>query len=296
MFHQVLQVLAWIGGIVLAIAAVFGLIILPHNLRVWRARRAYRGLPSDVQEQVLAAIRTAAQQEQTVTFLRLGRGCPVSEQSIITESHVGGLPYAESSDQWPDAGGNEPPRFLLQVRLTDPGLGPIWQGRLIEVFLVFDYEQIVRSYAAPSRDRHVALAPPEPPLACVPILPLRIPTVRDEIGESIAHPSRLCEMIPAIPELLRPYTKDCSGLLTQILCPDIYGYDFETPFLAYEGGAPELIQSEHEPQCDQCSQRMRFLFQFGEIIPGLQLADAGVGYVYGCDEHPALCKAFIDSH
>lgn len=296
MLQQVLQNLAWIGGIVLAIGAVIGLLILPHNLRVWRVRRSYRRLPLDVQEQVLAAIRTAAQQERTVTLLRLGRGCPVSEPTIVTESHVGGLPYAESSDQWPDADGNEPPKFLLQVRLTDPGLGPIWHGRLIEVFLVFDYEQVVRSYAAPSRDLHVALAPPAPPIACVPILPLPFPTARDDVGESIAHPPRLCEMIPAIPELLKPYTKDCSGLLTQILCPNIYGYDFETPFIAFEGGSPELIQSPHEPTCAQCRQQMRFLFQFGEIIPNLQLADGGVGYVYGCDEHPALCKAFIDSH
>src|SRR5262245_44008522 len=129
------------GGIVLVVGAVFGLLILPHNLRVWRVRRSYRRLPVQVRDQVLAAIRTAAQRERSVTFLRLARDCAVAEPAIVTESHVGGLPYAEPDDQWPDSGGEETPRFLLQVRLTDPGLGPIWHGRLIEVFLKFDYEQ-----------------------------------------------------------------------------------------------------------------------------------------------------------
>jgi hypothetical protein len=296
--QQALQILAWIGGIVLAVGAVFGLLILPHNVRVWRVRHSYRRLPPQVQEQVLAAIRAAAQKGRAVTFLRLARGCAVSEPPIVTESHVGGIPYAESPDQWPDGGRNETPRFLLQVRLTDPGLGPIWHGRLIEVFLVFDYEQLVRSYATPSPDRFTPLTPPLPPFPYVPIVALPFPIAHEDgdARESIAYPSQLCETIPEIRELLRPYTKDFAGLLTQILCPDIYGYDFETPFIAFEGGSPELIQSPHEPTCDRCRQPMRFLFQFGEIIPNLQLADAGVGYVYGCDEHPEFCKTFIDSH
>lgn len=273
-----------------------GLLILPHNLRVWRARRCYRRLPSQAQEQVLLAIRAAAQRGRAVTFLRLDRGCTASEPASVTESHVGGVPYAESPDQWPDGGGTDAPRFLLQIRLTDPGLGPIWQGRLIEVFQVLDYEQVVRSYAIPSLDRFTPLAPPLPPFTCVPLAPLPFPIAPEDAGQSIAYPSQLCETIPEICELLRPYTKDCSGLLAQILCPDVYGYDFETSFFAFEGGSPELIQSAHEPTCDRCRQPMRFLFQFGEIIPHLQLADGGVGYVYGCDEHPEFCKAFIDSH
>jgi hypothetical protein len=294
--QQVLQILVWTGGIILAVGAVFGLLILPHNLRVWRVRRSYRRLPLQVQQQVLAAIRAAAQHVRAVTFLRLDRGCAVVETAIVAESHVGGLPYAESPDQWPAADGIESPRFLLQVQLTDPGLGPIWQGRLIEVFLTFDFEQVVRSYPAPTRERYVRLASPAPPFECVPIVSLPFPAAHNDAGESIAYPSQLCETIPEIRELLRPYTRDCAGLLTQILCPGIYGYDFETPFIAFEGGSPELIQSPHEPTCDRCRQPMRFLFQFGEIIPNLRLSDAGVGYVYGCDQHPEFCKAFMDSH
>src|SRR5436190_3250271 len=162
-----MQVLTWTAGIVFAVAALFGLLILPHNLRVWRVRRSYRRTPLQVQEQVLTAIRTVAQQARTITFLRIDRGRPVSEQDLVTESHVGGVPYAEPGDQWPDADGNDSARFLLQVRLSDPGLGPVWHGRLIEVFLVFDYQQIVRSYAAPIHNRYIPLTPPAPPLICV---------------------------------------------------------------------------------------------------------------------------------
>ncbi len=41
---------------------------------------------------------------------------------------------------------------------------------------------------------------------------------------------------------------------------------------------------------------MRFLLQFGEIIPDVQMGDAGVFYVYGCDLHPDNVKGFVDSH
>ena len=109
-------------------------------------------------------------------------------------------------------------------------------------------------------------------------------------------PAELCDRVPEIKNLLSPFTNDVAGLLSQILRPNVYGYDLEAPEIAYQGGAPMLIQNPHDPICDHCHQRMRFLFQFGEIIPGLQLADGGVGYVYGCDDHPDHCKGFIDSH
>src|SRR5262245_60529649 len=78
---------------------------------------------------------------------------------------------------------------------------------------------------------------------------------------------------------LGPFTKDPTGLLSQILRPNVYAYDLEEWQVAYEGGDPMLIQNPHEPVCDECGNPMRFLFQFGEIIPNVQLADAGVCYV-----------------
>jgi hypothetical protein len=99
--------------------------------------------------------------------------------------------------------------------------------------------------------------------------------------------------ISEIKSLLSPFTGDVSGLLSQILRPNVHGYDLKAPESAYQGGSPVLIQNPHDPERDHCHQRMRFLFQFGEIIPGLHLADAGVGYVYGCDHYPHYCKAFL---
>lgn len=60
------------------------------------------------------------------------------------------------------------------------------------------------------------------------------------------------------------------------------------------GAAPEYIQSEHEPSCEACGARMRFLFQFADVTDDFMLGDAGVGYVYGCDAHPERLQGFID--
>ncbi len=160
---------------------------------------------------------------------------------------------------------------------------------------IFDAEQIVRTYASPAFDRYGSLNSPEPPFQCVPWTPLRMPVESDE-ERFPASPKRLCELVPAIPELLRAYTKDCAGVLTQIFRPSLYGYDLDTRDIAYLGGEPMLIQNPHDPTCDKCGRPMRFLFLFGEMIPGLQMADAGVGYVYGCDDHPDCCKCYVDSH
>jgi hypothetical protein len=115
-------------------------------------------------------------------------------------------------------------------------------------------------------------------------------------GKYPAFPARLCEIVPAIPDILRPFTNDPVGVVSQILRPNQYGYDLEEWQIAYEGGDPIFIQNPHEANCDVCGKPMRFLFQFGEIIPKVQLADAGICYVYGCNEHPDCCKGFIDSH
>ena len=177
----------------------------------------------------------------------------------------------------------------------NPSLGEQWQDRLIVVFLVFDAEQIVRSYAAPSLEKYVPISSPVPPFSCIRLRSLPFPAVSKDDPIPMS-PAQLIDNIPQIKNLLGPITGECLGLLSQILRPNVYGYDLAAPEIAYQGGSPMLIQNPHDPKCDHCNLAMRFLFQFGEIIPGLQLADAGVGYVYGCDDHPDHCKAFIDSH
>jgi hypothetical protein len=290
------------GAVLVILAALFAVVTIRHNLRIRRVRRAYRTLPNEVKEQVLQLIREAARERPSVTFLRLAddRKCDGDEE--LLHSHVGGVPYAEAGEEWPTG---KPGTFLLQVRLDEPGLARQWQRRLLTVFLVFDVEQVVRSYASPSVDNYVPLAGPLAPLPCIRLAPILLPV--DEQREEAeadggepkrfpATPGRLCEMLPAVREVLGRFTTDPAGLLSQILRPNLYGYDLEEWHVAYEGGDPMLIQNPHEPTCDECGEPMRFLLQFGEIVPGVQLADAGVCYVYGRDEHPCRCKGFIDSH
>jgi hypothetical protein len=281
-------------GVILGIIGLFIIVCIPHNLRIWRVRKVLRSLPKNVRERVLDLIEEAAAQYPSVTYMLLDDS-PCSEPEAVVSSHVGGVPYAEKGEALPIHGNSDPPRFLLQVRLEEPSLGDTWQDRLIAVFLVFDSEQIVRSYDAPSLDKYEPISSPVLPLKCVRLKSIAFP-VTSKDDPTPMSPAQLCDRVPEIKHLLSPFIKDVAGLLSQILRPNVYGYNLEAPEIAYQGGAPMLIQNPHDPVCDLCHQRMRFLFQFGEIIPGLQLADAGVGYVYGCDDHPDHCKGFIDSH
>jgi hypothetical protein len=216
---------------------------------------------------------------------------------VLIQPHVGGIPYAETGDDWSqETPEGEPAKFMLQVRLDRAELGDPWRGRLIVAFLVFDYEQAVRCYATPSIEKYVALDAKRPPTPCLLLKPVRFPAEVGEEGTVPMMPPRLCDEFPEITVPLEPYTKDFAGVLAQILRPNVYAYSLDAPEIAYIGGDPMLIQNPHHPTCDECGKVMRFLFQFGEIVPDVQMADAGVFYVYGCDDHPQRCMGFVDSH
>jgi len=247
-------------------------------------------------DQVLQLIEKAAANGPSMTFLRLAEEI-VCDESVLLRSRVGGLPYAESGDEWPQGTPKgDPAEFMLQVRLNHPGLGDQWQGRLIVVFLVFDYEQAVKCYTAPSVERHVPLHAKREPHRCILLKPVRLPAEVGEDGTLPMLPPRLRDDFPEIAAPLEPYTRDFAGVLAQVLHPNVYGYGLEAPDIAYIGGDPMLIQNPHDPVCDKCGNPMRFLFQFGEIVPDVQMGDGGVFYVYGCDDHPGCCKGFVDSH
>ncbi len=281
-------------GIVFGIIGLLVLVIIPHNIRIRRVRKIFRSLPENVKEQVFWLIETAAADNPSVTYMLMD-DTPCSEPETAASSHVGGVPYMESGETWPVSGKSDPALFLLQARPEDSSLGCQWHGRLITVFLMFRTDLIVRSHDAASPEKCVPIIPSVPSFRCIRLrsLPFPVASKDDPIPMS---PSQLCDSIPEITELLSPFTDDSAGVLSQILHPNIYGYDLQEPDIAYQGGSPMLIQAEHDPHCDHCQQRMRFLFQFGEIIPGFRLADGGVGYVYGCDDHPEHCKGFLDSH
>jgi Domain of unknown function (DUF1963) len=244
-----------LGRFVAVIVGIFVLILIlciPHNIRAYRVRRPFRRLPSDVIEKVLGLIQAAASNGPAVTFLRPDKETEgPGDGGLQARSHIGGLPYAEAGDEWPTHDDDRPPRFLLQVLLDDVGLGPVWHGRLIEVFFVFDYEQIVRSYKSPQLDRYVCLTSPEPPFPCRAVTHVRVPVEIDE-SRIPASAIRLCQLIPAIPEILSAHTKDHAGVLAQILHPGVFGYELEPADLIYAGGAPSLIQSPHDPNCKTC--------------------------------------------
>ncbi len=292
----------WIFIILMLIFGVFILVCIPHNLRVWRVRRQYKSLPNGIKKEVCQVIRAAAAKGPSVSFLCLDNELPNSEPQIVLQSHVGGIPYSEAGATWPLGGdgsnsSRDPARFLLQVRLDEPSLGQVWQGRLIEVFFG-KLDLFVRSYANPSLQKHVPIYPATTPFDCIALSSLPMPIERraEEGDDPLPiSPKEMCVKIPEIPRLLEKFTRDHPGLLTQILRPGIYGYDLEEADIAYQGGYPMLIQVSHDAKCDLCHAPMRFLFQFGEIIPGFRVGDAGVIYIYGCDSHPDQCKGFFDS-
>ena len=128
----------WILGFALGIVGLFVLICLPHNLRVRRVRRVFRSLPAGVVDQVLEFIEQAAARGHSVTFLRLAEEA-AGDDAVLIQSHVGGVPYAESGDDWPQGTPEgDPAKFMLQVRLDEPSLGDQWQKRLVVVFMIFD--------------------------------------------------------------------------------------------------------------------------------------------------------------
>lgn len=205
-------------GIIFGVIGLFVVVNIPHNLRIWRARKAFKSLPTTIKERVLDLIEHAAAENPSVTCLLL-EDEPSLEPEISVISHVGGMPYAESGESWPASTDSVPPRFLLQVRLDEPSLGEQWQDRLIAVFLVLDTELIMRSYGGPALEKYVPIAPPVLPFRCIRLRSLAFPAATKDTPIPLS-PANLCDEIPEIKEILSPFTSDCPGLLSLILRPE----------------------------------------------------------------------------
>src|SRR6516225_5774807 len=96
-------------GVILGIIGLFVIVCIPHNLRIWRARKVFRSLPNEVREQVLDLIEEAAAQNPSVTYMLLDES-PCSEPVAVVSSYVGGVPYSEKGETSVD-GNSDPPRF-----------------------------------------------------------------------------------------------------------------------------------------------------------------------------------------
>ena len=280
------EVLGWAAVAAVVLSAV---VLVPHNLRLARAHRAARQLPPGVRQRVLDALKALPLAGSRMLVPAEG---PVPEPYFL-ESHLGGLPYGEEGDAWPAV---EPGIFLIQVRLEHPGLGPGWQGRLVVVFLQYDEELVVRSYGEPTLGKARPLRPPAS-VATWPVVPLTAVNLPVGEGEEACNdPALLVRKVPALADILGPCTHDVAGLLAPVLEPGRAGYSLPPESTVLVGGQPQLIQNPHDARCAVCREPMRYLFQFGEVLPGVDIADAAVSYVYGCDHHPEQCRAFLDSH
>lgn len=267
---------------------------IPPRISARRAQCIYENLPAEVVNQVLRAIEHVATGVPSITLLRPSEEIG-HDEAVLLESHIGGLPYAEANDKWPQGTNGDPATLLLQVRMDEPSLGEQWQGRLFVVFLAPDLKLIVRSYANPSAEKYIPLESGSRRRVCNRLSQHRMPTESDDELLPMSA-SKLVETVLEIKKLLQPYTRDCSAVLSQVLQPGFNGHDLEAEHAIYLGGEPLVIQQPHEPLCDHCGTPMRFLLQFGNVFPGVQMPKGSVASVYGCDDHPNQCRGVLDTY
>jgi hypothetical protein len=291
-----------IFAIVFVPMMVLGWLLILDRLRVRRVRREYSRLTVETRDQVLSLIDHAGRVRFSCCVLVADTPNSDPNSADVTTSHYGGGPYAEAGETWPDVatGKPTPADFLIQVRL-DAAFPPPWVGRLVVVFNRFDVEQTVRCYAAPSAQRSMTLPGGPAPQKEWSLLPVRIPT-QVGVESSTAEPQEttatpaglldydpvvLLESVPELTPLLNVHTSKPADLLAAILAPNHASYGFELSDLVQLGGHPVWLIEDAGPQlCKHCGKAMRFLFQFGDLNGGITLGDAGVCYVFGCDEHP----------
>lgn len=230
-----------------------------------------------------------------------------SEQSILM-SKIGGKPYAESPDDWPNTTSQKPQNyfFCMQLVLSSTNLPKVWLGRLIAVYLI-DWHADVRSYGSPNMDKWVDIAKNTNQFSERHLSTSEIPykpTPDDDDDEEaweeffeIDTAEYALDKSAKLRKLLADHTKHSERVLNSVLLnhnviPNNQAFDIVT-----EGGAPHFIQGEHKPNCEICGNSMRFLFDFGEVLePELTIGDASTTYIFGCDLHPENCVGFTDSH
>lgn len=287
--HGVVAAVVTAAFAALVLAIVWN-IVLRTRLQA-RTRAAAATLPASVHREVLDLVDRAGEEDGTTLLLLR----PDLDGSRDGSSHLGGDPCLAPGASWPANDAGAPARFLAQVRLESPPLPPPWAGRPVLVFEGPDGGVFARPGATGATPTQAPAGVPR--AAEVPISTLRLPRARavdDDEDDASFAPVPLVRRVPAMRPLLERYGETAEHLLAYVLIPGINTHEVDTFHVCLMGGAPELIQGEHEARCQACAAPMRFLFQLGDVlgIPG----DAPIVYVYGCDVHPERFQAFVDNH
>lgn len=284
--------LAKLLGVLVAVAAVGMLFLwLPSRSEAAARKKAladYDAISPANRLAMLSVIDSAARTGAFRLMYRAASGKEVADSL----ARIGGHPLAGSDEAWPTVEG-VPGQFLLQVALADVS-GAAWANRLIAVYLMQESLR-VKSYACAS-DLVVKTAPANAAqIAMQPLkslaLPVALPAYRD--GDEPLGGDALIERTPGLGDMLAKLTTQPARVVSLLISGGASG-TVETEDAILVGGKPVLLQGPHEPHCDVCQQPMRFLLQFGDVTQDAQLGDGGVGYVYGCDAHPAHCQGFAD--
>lgn len=234
-------------------------------------------------DQVYRSIEDAALPGASITVLRLDFASLINKPESMLQSRMHGTPYAEAGDEWPAQGA----QFVVQILLTEPSLGLVWQGRLLVIFMTPE-EVIVRCYASPRSEKFVRLASDQDQDNTGEwLISLRIPAEAIASGDYITW---LWENVPQVREHFRGYDADGKVLLAMLLNPCTASTE-PTDRLIYLGGEPmTALSSFKEPRCDKCDAPLRFL---------CHVSGEAIGFprnicVFGCDAHPGVCKGYLD--
>jgi len=290
-----------VGGItlfVVALVAITLLLSIPYNLKRRRAAADLARMPQATRRQMLALID---QHSRTGNFqlLYLPRA---ATETAVDAARVGGEPAALPNESWPSSEEDKPALFLLQLPLSAPRLPRPWQGRMLTIFLT-DHELHIRSYPPEEHGNLVRLPAPagatlvsSRQLECIAVPYVPLPSDPDEEFEIDISVGELVDSVPTLRTELEKYTRHPNHVLSGILADDPRAFPWSEDTAVLSGGDPLLIQAPHKPTCSLCQQPMRFLLQFGDMTDDQLLGDVGVGYLYGCDEHPDRCVGFVDCH
>lgn len=294
-------------------AMILACLRIRDALRRHRAYRAYRNLSVEARDRILNRIDEAGRASRDCTVLVATDmlatepdSSPSSSDESLVSSRFGGVPYAEADDVWPvavAADKTEPANFLIQVRL-DESFPPPWPGRLVVVFHRF--EPTIRCYPTPTTSRAITLTGGPESQREWKLRSVRIP--RQPADDADGNPATSVRgglldydpivLLDSVPELqadLLGHTSRPRELLAMLMAPNQFrDYGFELSDIVQLGGKPVWLTEESSvPNCEQCGQPMRFLFQFGDLNGGDLLGDSGVCCVFGCDAHPDRPRAIV---